>query len=106
MRVYISGPLTKGDVLQNLRNAENVAAAIIDLGHDPFIPHLTQYVHTRHPKPYETWMRVDLAWVEVADCVLRLPGASAGADRECARAEQLGIPVFHFLTEIEEWQKS
>ena len=37
--------------------------------------------------------------IERCDAVLRLPGASRGADLDVARARELGIPVF---TDIEE----
>ncbi|GAG05287.1 unnamed protein product, partial [marine sediment metagenome] len=40
-------------------------------------------------------------WLEVCDCVLRLPGESAGADLEVERAKELGIPVY--LTPEQIW---
>jgi hypothetical protein len=52
---------------------------------------------------HEDWMAVDLAWVAVADAVLRLPGDSAGADQEVAEAERLGLPVFHSVADAIRW---
>ena len=40
------------------------------------------------------WLDMDFAWVSVSDAVLRLPGESAGADRETAYAAERGVPVF------------
>ncbi|MEU3552691.1 DUF4406 domain-containing protein [Streptomyces fragilis] len=34
------------------------------------------------------------------DAVLRLPGASAGADQDVATARRLGLPVYHDVSEI------
>ena len=34
------------------------------------------------------------------DAVLRLPGASRGADRDVARAQALGLPVYHHIEEL------
>lgn len=43
------------------------------------------------------WLGICLAWVDVCDFVVRLPGESKGADMEVARAMERGIPVFHTL---------
>jgi hypothetical protein len=34
------------------------------------------------------------------DAVLRLPGASRGADMDVARAQALGLPVYHHIDEL------
>lgn len=34
------------------------------------------------------------------DAVLRLPGASRGADRDVAHAQALGLPVYHHIDEL------
>lgn len=39
-------------------------------------------------------MGVDLPWVAAADVLLRLPGASMGADAEVHEARAFGVPVF------------
>jgi hypothetical protein len=45
-------------------------------------------------------MPLSLALAERCDAILRLPGASAGADEEVARFAAAGKPVFHALDEI------
>jgi hypothetical protein len=52
---------------------------------------------------YEGLMQNDIAWVRVCDCVLRLPGFSAGAEREVLAAMQAGIPVFTSLGDLRRW---
>jgi hypothetical protein len=48
-------------------------------------------------------MELDFGWVRRCDAVLRLPGASSGADREVALAERLGLPVFGSVDEVLTW---
>ena len=104
-RVFVSGPYTKGDPCVNTHAAIAAGNGLLDAGLAPFVPHLSHFWHTVTPRPYEDWMRIDLAWVAVADAVLRLPGASTGADRECACAAEHGIPVFHSVADVVAWSK-
>ena len=100
LRVYVAGPYTN-DPEKCTAAAIDAGNALLDLGHAPFVPHLSHYWHTRHSaRHYEDWMRIDLAWLAAADVVLRLPGDSPGADREVAEAERLGIRVAHSLDEV------
>ena len=100
MRVYIASPYTLGDVEANVAKAIDAATELLDAGFVPYCPLLCHFWHMQRPRPYETWMALDMAWLEVCDCVLRLPGESAGADREVARAAELGKPVYYRASEI------
>jgi len=94
MRVYVAGPYTADPAACTAR-AIAAGDELLEAGHEPFVPHLAHYWHHLHAEhDYEAWMRLDLAWVAVAEALVRLPGESSGADREVALAEQLGIPVF------------
>jgi hypothetical protein len=93
-RVYVAGPYTRGDVAVNVRKAIDAADELLGLGYAPFLPHLSHFWHLCHQRPWEDWMRLDLAWLPKCDAVLRLPGESAGADREVDAAHVLGIPCF------------
>lgn len=100
LRVYVAGPYT-ADPDACTRAAITAGNELLDAGHAPFVPHLAHYWHTLHgPRGYEDWMRIDLAWLRAADVVLRLPGESAGADREIALAQELGIPVVTEVTSL------
>ena len=100
-RVYVAGPYS-ADPEACTAAAIAVGDQLLNLGYAPFVPHLSHYWHTLHnERPYEDWMRLDLAWVEVADVLLRLPGESAGADREVAHARQVGVPVVFSVEELQ-----
>ena len=105
-RVYVAGPLSGGDTLSGEMQLANVRAAIaagallMEAGYAPYVPHLTYYWHERHPHSYEDWIALCLAWVAAADAVLRLPGASPGADREVVLARERGVPVYGCLAEL------
>lgn len=94
LRIFISGPYTTNSVDWTAR-AIDIGQMVLHAGHAPFVPHLSHYWETlHHANDYELWMQIDLAWVETADLVIRVPGRSSGADREVKLAESIGIPVF------------
>jgi len=100
VRVYIAGPYS-ADPEACTREALAAASRLLDAGHAPFVPHLAHYWHTLHDaRPYEDWMRLDLAWVEVSDVLLRLPGESPGADREVEHARAHGVPVVFSIADV------
>lgn len=97
MRVFVSGPYSAPDperVLLNVQKAIDAGNRLIDAGLWPHVPHLMHYMHERQARPYEAWLALDMAWLAKCDAVLRLPGDSPGADREVARARELGLPVY------------
>lgn len=137
-RVYIAGPISKGDLLTNINQATEAFLSLVRAGFAPFCPHWSVYAKPCRREaipqymfgdaetegvltdeanwpieivctatkeggsgvPHETWLSVDLPWVAAADAVYRLPGESAGADRETAHAERLGVPVFTYLPDL------
>jgi len=84
VRVYIAAPYTEGDRSENVRRAIDAATRVLDAGHEPWCPLLSHFWDLIHPRPWEVWMRLDLAWIECAEAVIRIPGESKGADIECA----------------------
>lgn len=99
-RVYIAGPYTKGDVALNVRTTIFAAQQILEAGHVPFVPHLYHFWHVIIPGAYEQWTRLDLAWIEVCDVLVRLPGDSDGADGEDLRARELGMSVYYSVADF------
>ena len=91
--VYIAGPYT-GSQDTNVHNAIKFCEAVAEAGFTPFCPHLFILWQIVYPHDYEHWMKHDIAWLEKCDALLRMPGASKGADREMAHARSLQIPVF------------
>lgn len=105
-RVYVSAPYS-ADPEACTAEAIRVGTDLLDMGFAPFVPHLVHYWETLHAsRPYECWMRLDLAWVEAADVVLRLPGESPGADREVEHARAHGVPVVTSVEQLTEWARS
>lgn len=126
MRVYIAGPISKGDLCHNLNQATEAFVTLAKAGFAPFCPHWSAYskpafrdvlpggsgpavlceatVSGNDRMTHADWLNVDLPWVEVSDAVLRLPGESAGADREVSHALALRIPVFYSVAELVAWR--
>ena len=106
--IYIAGPISDGERLPrslwktNIVRACKLGSKVIELGHNPIIPHLYYFMeelsHTHFD--YEDWLRVDFGFIESSDAVLRMDGASKGADREVEFAKLIGRQVFRGLDEI------
>lgn len=117
-RVYVAGPITKGNLARNIDRATLAFRELAKAGYAPFCPHWSVYckettildggvwceatVSGGYDMVHEDWLNIDLAWVSVADAVLRLPGESKGADREVAHAQSLGIPVYYSIVQLRE----
>lgn len=72
----------------------------------PLVPHLTLLWHAVEPRPPEYWYAYDLHLLRRCDAVLRLPGASRGADVETAEAASLGIPGFDDEASLLAWAEA
>ena len=92
MKVYIAGPYSS-DHAAGVRNAIAAGNAVRDMGHTPFIPHLTHFWDLLYPREYQDWMDYDMEWLAECDVLIRLPGDSEGASAEVNAAFRLGIPV-------------
>lgn len=97
MKVYVAGPMrSSGYLMYNIRAAITVAEGLIKAGYIPHVPHLQAFWDFMNPHDYEYWLRLDLKWLEHCDAIVRLPGISLGADREMARAKELGLQVLPY----------
>lgn len=119
-RVYIAGPISRGDLCHNVNQATAAFVALAKAGFAPFAPQWSVYSKPAHKRfeswgeevlceatiqgndemQHADWMGVDIPWVAVSDAVLRLPGESTGADMETAYAEAHGIPVLHSIEAV------
>ena len=100
MIIFISAPYTVGDVAINIRKTCLVGDEILKKGHIPLIPHLSHLWHLISPKPYDTWLDIDLELLSMCDALLRLPGESKGADIEVEEAKKLCMIIYYSLEEI------
>ena len=100
MRIYIASPYTRGDLMLNIRVAIDAAEALVAKGHTPYIPHLSALWHLVAPHPVGFWYAYDLEWLVLCDAVLRLPGASLGADAEVKAALAAGKPTYYDLADV------
>lgn len=101
-RIYIASPYTNGDVAVNVRAQLKAADELMNMGFCPIVPLYSHFQHMFKPRPYEDWIAIDLAKLEMCDAVLRLPGYSPGADREVVHAMTLGLPVVTDMAELAE----
>ncbi len=128
-RVYIAGPITKGNLADNVNQATGAFVSLAKAGFSPLCPHWSVYAKECRPRKsaspdgmvmgerddecvgigtrngndemqHADWIGADLPWVEVSHAVLRLPGESTGADEEVFHAVKCGIPVFNSLAAL------
>jgi hypothetical protein len=92
-KVYIAGPYTIPDPVENTREAIMVADILFEKGFIPFVPHLNILWHLIVPRQETDWLEWDLEWLKACDYILRIPGKSKGADLEMKMAKQWGIPI-------------
>ena len=98
--VYIAGPYTTPDPVENTHRTAHFATALFKQhnGHwIPLVPHLTMLWHAITPMPYESWLEIDLVHMSACQAVIRLTGASSGADKELAHAQKIGIPTLELV---------
>jgi hypothetical protein len=104
--VYLSGPLSNGGKLSiehqfgNAKVACSYANELINAGFSVINPHLTVWQQDLFPQPYDVWMEVDYPLLLAADCVLRFPGKSKGADKECLWAIDNDKPVYTTIRDL------
>ena len=110
MMILIAGPYrsgTGGDpalIAANLARLEEAAWPIFQAGHVPMIGEwvalpVLDHAHgaaTAEDVLYPTAQRL----LQHCDAVLRLPGASTGADQDVAIARERGLPVYFRIEEI------
>lgn len=112
--ILIAGPYRSGTgddpelMAANLARLEEAAWPIFRSGHVPMIgewvalPVLSSAGATGVLDPLAEHVMYPTAerLLQHCDAVLRLPGASAGADQDVAIARERGLPVYHRVEEI------
>ena len=98
--VYIAGPYTHPDPVENTHKVIQVADYLMQFGFSPYVPHMNIIWHLVIPHDPDFWYKYDLEWLKKCDCLLRLSGKSLGADEEVKFAKELGIPVYYTTDEL------
>jgi len=116
-RIFISGPITprgrRGDCdghpaveyIFNIKDMILAANQLARKGWAPFCPGL-DFLNFLLSAPEDQLLKriwsIDLAWLEVSDAVLMMPGweESSGACKEYATAIGLHLPVYHSIEEV------
>ena len=112
--ILIAGPYRSGTnddptlMEANLRRLEEAAWPIFEAGHLPMIGEWVALPVLRsagadgvtHPLADRVMYPTAQRLLRHCDAVLRLPGESTGADQDVAIANELGLPVYHDLTDI------
>ena len=113
MLILIAGPYRSGTndepekLAANLEFLESAAQPIFDAGHIPMIGEWVALPVMRSmnsvvgdAQSLTVLTPTAERLLQHCDGVLRLPGASTGADNDVRIATELGIPVFHSIDEI------
>jgi len=110
MRIFIAGKYGSHELpsdvrLSNVHKAIDAARELIKLGHSPFCPHLSHFVHEDwgwEGSTPECWYKIDNEWLSCADAVLMLDNwqDSPGAMAELALAIRLFKPVYLSIQEV------
>ena len=98
--IYIAAPYALPDPAQNTHRAIMVADELIFDGFIPYIPHLTLLWNLVSPRNTQFWYDYDLQMLKRCDAVLRVDGASVGADKEVELAKEWRIPVFYSMYDL------
>lgn len=92
--VYIAGPITRGNRVHNLNQAEDAMRRLLEAGFSVICPQLTLRVPWAFEVPWEVWLESALPQVERSHALLLLSGESRGAEREVQHATKHNIPVY------------
>jgi hypothetical protein len=100
--VYVAGKYTASteeEMERNIRAAVGAARTLWDMGHVPFVPHLTHYMKDIMPLGRKDWLVMDFVWLRQCDAVVVI-SLSDGAAKEAVAAATLGIPVYWGLEDM------
>lgn len=111
MRIYIAGPYTADNpqkILRNIEAAMKVGAQVMQLGHEPFVPHclghhleceILRLTDGKEEYSWERWMAWCLEWLKVSEAILHY-APSCGADMELAFAELNDLNIYTSIEEV------
>lgn len=107
--LYMAGPYTNPDPVANTHAVCKAAMHVYEQTQwCPVVPHLSLLWHAVTPRHEVHWYEYDLHLLRKCDAIVRLPGASVGADNEIVFARNHGIEIVSFeslpIEAIEAWR--
>ncbi len=106
LRCYIASPMySSGRLMDNVRDAIQAGNQLLDHGIAVYWPQLGAFADFVEPRTESQWLELDKVWLLQCGAMLRLPGASKGADMEEAWCREYGIPVFYSVDTLLQWAK-
>jgi hypothetical protein len=112
-RVYIAGAYSADNVISvlgNIRNGIRGSVETLMEGYAVFCPWIdfqfSLALREDETLTVEDYYNYSMAWLEVSDALLILPGweQSVGTKAEIARAKELNIPVFYELIDLKKYE--
>jgi hypothetical protein len=109
-RVYVAGPYSSDNVmvvLRNIREGIKTAEHLLALGYSPFCPWLDYHFEFYGDHIVDDYYRYSMDFLDVCDAVLVIGAwqTSKGAKAEVKRAQELHIPVFNSIGQIELYKR-
>ncbi len=95
-RIYISGPISKGDRNHHLYQSLVVEQSLFEAGFATYNPIVSMQRPFNIPSPdmHKAYLENDFSWVYASHAVVRMPGESVGGDMETDFARENKIPVY------------
>jgi hypothetical protein len=109
LRVYCAGAYSGPDVLSvlgNMRRGIRLATDVLQAGFAPFCPWYDYHYCLATELRIEDLYSYSMAWLEASQAVIVCPigaATSRGTQAEITRANELGIPVFWSLADLQTW---
>jgi hypothetical protein len=108
IKVYVAGAYSADNVLsvlQNIGRGEKACAKLFELGFAPFSPWADRSFIINNPDvefKIEDFYEYSIAWLEVSDIMLVLPGhsGSGGTIKEIEIAMELGMAICYSIDEV------
>ena len=103
-KVFVSGPYsgTLEETALHVARARVVISNVLQAGWAPVCPNVF-WSPFADLQDYDFWLEAALSLLETCDALILVPGwkNSSGAQKEVARAKELGIPVFETVDQLE-----
>ena len=103
MRIYCAGKLNGSDATEYLRNVHKMISVALELkrkGHSPYVPALDLLIGiVAGDWDYKDYANLNMDFVDVCEALFYI-SPSFGADKELARAKELGKIIYTEMGQV------